>query len=222
MSDSQEAPGMPHARALAPDTPAAASNRDSNDVTGALAEGIGQKLRQRRKVKRLSLKAVAEKTGLSIGLVSQIERGISTPSLRSLNQICQALEMPMPWLFDRHADSTQAREDCVVRLSQRRRLDLGSGGMIKEILSPDAITNIQLMRFVIHPGGGSGDSPYTSPNGAKCGTVLSGRLGLEVNGQKHILNPQDSFAFHARERYRFWAVGDTDCEVIWVVTPALY
>lgn len=198
------------------------ASRGDTDIAGALAEGIGQKLRQRRKVKRLSLKAVSERTGLSIGLVSQIERGISTPSLRSLNQICQALEMPMPWLFDRDTANHPVREECVVRLSQRRRLDLGSGGMIKEILSPDSVTNIQLMRFVIHPGGGSGDSPYTSPNGAKCGTVLSGRLGLEVNGQKHILNPQDSFAFHAREQYRFWAVGDTDCEVIWVVTPALY
>lgn len=202
--------------------PQTSESRNESDFTGALAEGIGQKLRQRRKVKRLSLKAVSERTGLSIGLVSQIERGISTPSLRSLNHICQALEMPMPWLFDRDSTTHPVREESVVRLSQRRRLDLGSGGMIKEILSPDSVTNIQLMRFVIHPGGGSGDSPYTSPDGAKCGTVLSGRLGLEINGQKHILNPQDSFAFHAREQYRFWAVGESDCEVIWVVTPALY
>lgn len=190
--------------------------------TGNLAEGIGQKLRQRRKVKRLSLQTIAEKTGLSIGLLSQIERGISTPSLRSLTQICQALEMPMPWLFDRDTPSSQPREDSVVRLSQRRRLDLGSGGMIKEILSPDSVTDIQMMRFIIHPGGSSGDSPYTSPNGAKCGTVLKGTLGLDINGQTHVLHPNDSFAFHARERYRFWTIGDIDCEVIWVVTPALY
>lgn len=222
MRTSREAPDLRSAQPEVAETPQATTAHTDNGIAGTLAEGIGQKLRQRRKVKRMSLKEVSEKTGLSIGLVSQIERGISTPSLRSLNQICQALEMPMPWLFDRHTDSQQVREECVVRLSQRRRLDLGSGGMIKEILSPDSVTNIQMMRFVIHPGGGSGDSPYTSPNGAKCGTVVSGRLGLEVNGQKHILNPQDSFAFHARERYRFWAVGDSDCEVIWVVTPALY
>lgn len=222
MRASREASTERHTAADNASDPQTPEARGESDVAGGLAEGIGQKLRQRRKVKRLSLKAVSERTGLSIGLVSQIERGISTPSLRSLNQICQALEMPMPWLFDRDSVTHPAREECVVRLAQRRRLDLGSGGMIKEILSPDSVTNIQLMRFVIHPGGGSGDSPYTSPNGAKCGTVISGRLGLEVSGQKHILNPQDSFAFHARERYRFWAVGDTDCEVIWVVTPALY
>src|SRR3546814_1232324 len=66
-------------------------------------EGIGQKLRQRRKVRRKSLKEVATRSSLSIGLLSQIERGISSPSLRSLKQICEALEMPMSWLFDKEA-----------------------------------------------------------------------------------------------------------------------
>jgi len=185
-------------------------------------EGVGQKLRQRRKVKHLSLQTIAARTSLSIGLLSQIERGISTPSLHSLTQICQALDMPMSWLFDRNASSGQPQEDAIVRLAQRRRMNLGSGGMIKEILSPDAITEIQMMRFIIHPGGNSGDSPYTHPNGAKCGTVLKGVLGLDVNGYTHVLKPGDSFAFRARERYRFWSIGDADCEVIWVVTPALY
>jgi len=185
------------------------------------SEGIGQKLRRRRKVKRLSLKELAEKAGLSIGLLSQIERGVSTPSLRSLNQVCQALEMPMAWLFDRDG-SMQVAEPSVVRLEQRRRMDLGSGGMIKEILSPDSVSEIQLMRFVIHSGGKSGESPAQHPTGAKCGTVLAGRLGLEINGQVHIINQHDSFAFRANAQYRFWAVGDADCEVIWAVTPALY
>lgn len=192
------------------------------DAAGlAWSEGIGQRLRQRRKVKRWSLKELAAKAGLSIGLLSQIERGVSTPSLRSLGQVCQALEMPMAWLFDRD-ESLQVAEPSVVRLEQRRRMDLGSGGMIKEILSPDSVSEIQLMRFVIHSGGKSGESPAQHPTGAKCGTVLSGRLGLEINGQVHIINQHDSFAFKANAQYRFWAEGDTDCEVIWAVTPALY
>ncbi|WP_202411747.1 helix-turn-helix domain-containing protein [Paracandidimonas lactea] len=186
-------------------------------------ESIGQKLRQRRKVKRMSLKDVAGKAGLSIGLLSQIERGVSTPSLRSLNQVCQALAMPVSWLFDRNQSGIgAAAESIVVRLSQRRRMDLGAGGMIKEILSPDAVNGIQLMRFVIHPGGKSGNSPAQHPTGAKCGTVLAGCLGLEVNGHEYVIKQFDSFAFKASEQYRFWAIGDSDCEVIWATTPALY
>lgn len=185
-------------------------------------DGIGQKLRRRRKVKRLSLKELSLKADLSIGLLSQIERGLSTPSLRSLNQVCQALDMPILWLFDTDESVEAQKEEAVVRLSQRRRMNLGSGGMIKDILSPDSISEIQLMRFVIFPGGRSGDSPAQHPTGAKCGTVLSGTLGLEIDGQEHVINQHDSFAFKASSRYRFWAIGDTDCEVIWAVTPALY
>jgi transcriptional regulator with XRE-family HTH domain len=193
-----------------------------SDASLTWADGIGQKLRQRRRVKRLSLSNVSEKAGLSIALLSQIERGLSTPSLRSLDQICTALDMPMLWLFDRNEKSNPDEDAIVVRYSQRRRMNLGSGGMVKEILSPDTVSQLQLMRFVIHPGGTSGNSPYLHPSGAKCGTVLAGRLGIEIDGQEYILNPNDSFAFHASSPYRFWAVGDVDCELIWAVTPALY
>ncbi|MBV7485260.1 helix-turn-helix domain-containing protein [Bordetella sp. BOR01] len=210
------------ARSIASELPENGADPRLDGDVATWTEGIGQKLRQRRKVRRKSLKEVATRSSLSIGLLSQIERGISSPSLRSLKQICEALEMPMSWLFDKEAYRELEPEPWVVRQAQRRRMNLGSGSMIKDILSPDSISEIQLMRFVIHPGGRSGDSPAQHPTGAKCGTVLSGSLGLEINGQEHILNQDDSFAFKANAQYRFWAVGDTDCEVIWAVTPALY
>lgn len=198
------------------------SQSEGDGATDAWTDGIGQKLRQRRKVRRLPLKVLSERSGLSIGLLSQIERGISTPSLRSLKQICEALEMPLQWLFDGQGLSDTETASPVVRLANRRRMDLGAGGMVKDILSPDFVTEIQLMRFVIHPGGRSGDTPAPHPTGAKCGTVLAGTLGLEVDGREYILRQHDSFAFKASSQYRFWAVGDEDCEVIWAATPALY
>jgi len=197
-------------------------NLATAEKTVVWSDSVGQRLRQRRKVKRLSLKELAVMSDLSIGLLSQIERGVSTPSLRSLMQVCQALDMPMSWLFDRVEDDEIEREMPVVRMDQRRRMNLGSGGMVKDILSPDWISEIQLMRFVIFPGGRSGDSPAQHPTGAKCGTVLSGTLGLEIDGQEYVINQNDSFAFRARSQYRFWAIGDEECEVIWAVTPALY
>lgn len=205
---------------------AAVPQRGAEDAGGAedmpALDGIGQKLRQRRKVRQMSLSDVAGKANLSIGLLSQIERGLSAPSLRSLNQICNALEMPLRWLFDPEDPQTANETAVVVRLAKRRRMDLGAAGMTKEILSPDSIPQLQLMRFVIHPNGKSGDSPNQHATGAKSGTVLSGRLGLEIDGREYVLEKGDSFAFRATSRYRFWCVGDTDCELFWAVTPALY
>lgn len=183
--------------------------------------GIGHKIRLRRKVRGLSLKDVADRSRLSIGLVSQIERGLSTPSLRALNQICSALDMPIRWLFD-GSEQNGWEDSVVVRARHRRHLDFGGKGMAKDLMSPDAVPEIQMMRITIQPGGSSGDSPYNHPAGAKCGTVLEGQFGLKVDGRDYIMGPGDSFAFHATSQHRFWCVGDAPCQVIWVVTPAVY
>jgi transcriptional regulator with XRE-family HTH domain len=189
---------------------------DSSTRAGA----IGEKLRHRRTVRRMSLKDVAEKANLSIGLLSQVERGLSVPSLRSLSQICAALEMPVRWLFEGEGREDNGESAVVVRKNSRRHLDFAS--MRKEILSPDAVSQIQLMRFVIYPGGSSAMSPNQHPTGAKAGIVIAGQLGLELEGREYVLTAGDSFSFLAASRYRFWCVGETECEVHWAVTPSLY
>ncbi|MGY6634589.1 MAG: helix-turn-helix domain-containing protein [Alkalilacustris sp.] len=182
--------------------------------------GIGPRLRARRKVRGLSLQQVAGRADVSIGLLSQIERGLSMPSVRSLRAICAALEMPVGWLFD--GDGTGPDDPVVVPRHRRRVLDLGAKGMVKEMMTPDACAGIQMMRIVIRPGGSSGETAYNHPEGAKCGTVLSGVLGLEVDGTTRRLEAGDSFAFNATSMLRFWAEGPEEAVVIWVISPAVY
>lgn len=180
---------------------------------------IGERLRQRRKVRGASLKVIAGRAGVSIGLLSQIERGLTMPSVRSLGAICSALEMPVSWLFEPGGKGTEPH---VVRAHQRRVLDLGDKGMRKELMTPDEMTGIQMMRLIIQPGGSTGDTPYCHETGSKCGTVLSGALGLEINDETVVLHPGDSFAFPARSMIRFWCEGQEVTEAFWVVTPAVY
>jgi transcriptional regulator with XRE-family HTH domain len=184
-------------------------------------DGIGQKMRLRRKVRNLSLQEVASRADISIGLLSQIERGLTAPSVRSLTAICRALEMPVGWLFDTAPDSAE-ENSLIVRRGQRRVLDLGAKGMVKELMTPDACGGIQMMRLIIRPGGSTGETPYNHAEGAKCGTVLSGVLGLEVDGVEYRLEPGDSYAFDATSMIRFWCVGTEETVVIWVVSPAVY
>lgn len=183
-------------------------------------DSLGARLRRRRKVRGLSLKEVARRAEVSTGLISQVERGLTMPSVRSLGAICGALEMPVGWLFDTSdADDT---DGLVVRRPQRRVLDLGAKGMIKELMTPDSCTGIQMMRLVIRPGGSTGETPYNHPSGAKCGTVLCGQLMLEVDGDTRRLNTGDSFAFEATRMIRFWCEDSEAAEVLWIVTPAVY
>lgn len=182
-------------------------------------DGIGRKLRLRRSIKGRSLQEVADKAEISIGLLSQIERGVTMPSLKSLRQICAALDMPVGWLFDVPEGE---HEDVVVRSSARRVMNLGPKGMIKELLSPDAVPGIQMIRILVQPGGSSGEQPYNNESGSKAGIVVSGTLGLEVEGQGYVLTTGDSFAFAAIKLARFWCIGDQPVDLIWVVTPAVY
>lgn len=182
------------------------------------SDGIGRKLRQRRMIKGRSLQQVAERAEISVGLLSQIERGLTMPSLRSLRQICGALDMPVGWLFD---VPVSEHDDVVVRASARRTLDLGPKGLRKELMTPDAVSGIQMMRMTMRPGGGSGEATRNEA-GAKCGTVLSGALALELGGVVHVIQAGDSFAFEATTPHRYWCLGDEAVDFLWVVSPAVY
>ena len=188
-------------------------------VAPSLHRDIGDKLRLRRKVRKLSLKEVSEKAGVSIGLLSQVERGVTMPSVRSMHAICAALDMPVFWLFDDAAARNEDEADVVVRKAARRRLTYTHSGLHKEILTPDTVPQIQMLRFLLEPGADSGE-PYRSDAGGKCGLVLSGTLGFSVDGRSFTADSGDSFAFPASAFIRFWAEGESPCEVIWVVSPA--
>lgn len=101
----------------------------------------------------------------------------------------------------------------------RRSLTYLGGALTKELLTPDTQPTIQMLRFLLQPGTSSGE-PYCNAEGGKCGLVLAGTLGLELDGTSFIVETGDSFAFPATAMVRFWAVGDVSCEVIWVVAPA--
>jgi transcriptional regulator with XRE-family HTH domain len=180
---------------------------------------IGAKLRSRRRVRGLSLKEVAERSSLSIGMVSQVERGNVSPSIRSLRAICDALEMPVIWLFQSHDEMQADDSDIVVRSNARRELIYDNGTLKKEILTPDSQPQIQMLRFILESGADSGE-PYCNAEGGKCGLVASGVLGLQIDGRTFTINTGDSFAFPAQSMVRFWSIGEATCEVIWVVSPA--
>ncbi|NKW10792.1 cupin domain-containing protein [Ochrobactrum tritici] len=92
------------------------------------------------------------------------------------------------------------------------------GALIKELLTPDTQPQIQMLRFLMEPGADSGE-PYSNADG-EMRSGAAGTLGLELDERQFVINTGDSFAFPARSMVRFWTVGETTCEVIWVVSPA--
>ncbi len=180
---------------------------------------IGERLRLRRKMRAMSLKDVADGSGLSVGMLSQVERGLTSPSIKSMRAICEALEMPVKWLFEAGESQHDDDAEFVVRASSRREIAYNEGALLKQILTPDTQPKIQMLRFVMQPGADSGEA-YSNAEGGKCGIVISGTMELELDGYRMTIRSGDSFAFPATALVRYWNEGEQTCEVLWIVSPA--
>lgn len=180
---------------------------------------VGERLRERRKVRGLSLKNMAERSGVSIGMISQVERGLSSPSLRTLSRICEALEMPVHWLFESN-EGPDAPQAPVIRLGSHRTVSYPTHAFSETILTPDSFSDLQLLEIRVEPNGHSGDA--YQHRGIEAGFVIEGTFGLEVDGEHYVLVPGDSFYFDSQRAHRYWSLGEETVRVIWAVTPAYY
>ncbi|HVJ44599.1 MAG TPA: cupin domain-containing protein [Dongiaceae bacterium] len=182
---------------------------------------LGQQLRVLRRGRGLSLVELADRTGLSIGNISQIERGVCSPSVRSLKKLSEALQVSIGDLFQ-DADLPPAAEiNYIVRKKTRPLLKLGATGVQKELLTPTTPGALQMLMVTIAPGGSSGPDHYTH-RGEESGLVLAGSLELWIEDECFILKEGDTFRFKSTQPHRFANAGANTTSVLWVQTPPGY
>ncbi|WGD50793.1 XRE family transcriptional regulator [Bradyrhizobium sp. CB1650] len=169
----------------------------------AMDVAVGRRIRDLRRVRQFSLETVAERTALSIGFLSQIERGLSSPSLRVLATLADVLGVGIAALFGASPSRDGASDQVVTRELQRPELKLWRTGVSKQLLSPASAEN-RLNLFLVHlePGGSTGDELYTH-DGEEAGLVLEGEMMLTVDTETWSLKRGDSFRFASRRPHRF-------------------
>jgi transcriptional regulator with XRE-family HTH domain len=175
---------------------------------------LGQHLRGLRKMHDLSLEQLAERCGLSVGALSQIERGITSPTMRSLRRLSEVFNVPMSQLF--HEGDLPPVEELgrIVRAQGRRVLSLNTTGVQKELLTPAANGALEIYLVTIAPGGSSGPEFYTH-KGEEGGYVMSGEMLLEIETQEFHLKTGDSFRFKSQTPHRFANVTTEETVVVW-------
>jgi len=175
-------------------------------------------LRALRKARGLTLARAADRLGRSVGWLSQVERGISVPSLADLRAFAGLFGVPLS-LFFGHDAGNEAERGVIVRSGRRRALGTSESGLVEELLSPDLGGSFEMLRSVFAPGATLAE-PANRPT-EEAGYVVSGVLDLEVDGLWHRLNPADSFRF-AGKPFRWRNPGGEPAVVIWVVSPPVY
>lgn len=153
---------------------------------------IGASLRKHRSG-RYTVEELAEKAGVSAGLISQIERGIGNPSFVTLHRLVNALEIPLSQMF---VESESQRDGKLVRKTDRRRIEIPAQGIIMEMLVPGNDHKLGVMSMTI-PVNFDGASTVHIHEGHECVILESGELVATVNGTEYQLREGDALTYDA-------------------------
>ncbi|MBS0251768.1 MAG: cupin domain-containing protein [Proteobacteria bacterium] len=187
---------------------------EASDQTPSEADiRLGRRIRALRIERKLGITDVAQRAGISVGALSQIERGLTSLRIRVLWPLAAALGVePHSLLAD---DDNKSSDLYVVRAAKRKEVPVRSEGMRKELLSPPGSVLTGLLVHV-EPGGGTGDS--YSHAGYEFGLVKKGQVELTIDSVIYLLKAGDSFAFKSTLKHSFRNGGKEKCEIVWINT----
>ena len=174
---------------------------------------VGERLHLLRKTAGVSLETLARGSDRSVGYISQIERGLSSPTVRDVAAFARTLGVPFVELLADPAPSNV--EQFVRRDSDRTHLPFHGTGIVKRVLAPRNAGAIQFYVMEIDAGGTTGAAPY-SHDGEEAGFVLKGRIRLRIGEAEHRLSRGDSFRFQSRVPHAFHNDGTGPAEVLWI------
>jgi transcriptional regulator with XRE-family HTH domain len=182
---------------------------------------IGKQLRDHRLAKDLSLAEVARVAEISVGHLSQIERGLAAPSVRTFCLLSKILGVGPGVMLDESAAPEHPFDPYITRAATRQTIMFNRAGVVKRLASPRTPGSLQMLLVEIEPDSGSGEQGY-SHAGEECGVVIEGILDLWIDGQRRTLGTGDSFRFPSTMLHRFHNPGSVMTRVIWVTSPPLY
>ena len=186
---------------------------------GAGPANLGARLRGLRVERSLTIAQLAALSGVSSGMISQIERGTTNPSIRLLQRLRAALGVNLWEVLDQNARADvvpSQRSDYVLRRSDRPRIVVGESRLVKELLSPRKDRNLRFMFITLPPGGVSED--VIIGEGEKGGLVVEGRVQLVVGPETSDLDEGDSFQFPSSLPHSLSNPHAEPARVIWIMS----
>lgn len=195
---------------------------------------MGERLREARRARDLSLRTLAERLGVSPSLISQIETGRANPSVSTLYALAAELDVSLDELLfnDRRPAESVANQapaggamtagtmiptEPVQRATDRHRIRLNSG-VLWERLTTLSEPGVEFLHVTYEPGGASSPpDAFQRHPGHEWGYVVSGRLQVRIGFDEYILEPGDAISINSSIPHRLATIGDVPVEAIWFV-----
>ena len=183
------------------------------------AADVGPRVKALREAMDLSLRDLAERSGVSAPMLSQVERGETSPTLAVAGRIAAGLDLTLSQLLR----LDEAEHVVVIRERDRRRRNRG-GHLLEELTPPLPGQRADVSMHELKPGaatGGTGDPPLHEPGSRETAVVLEGAVDLFVEGTRYELAEGDSVTFDADLPHHFENDSEHDARFVAVVAAGL-
>jgi transcriptional regulator with XRE-family HTH domain len=178
------------------------------------SEQVGQRLRALRKATNLSIRSLAERSGLSVNTLSLIENGKTSPSVSTLHQLAQSLNVPITSFFE----GEQQKKRVVYQKAGERQQIVFSQGQMEKL--SEGMPRLGSEPFItkLEPQANSGEAPivYAGREFIYC---LEGHITYIVDGDFYPLAPGDSLIFDAYMPHSWQNTDATSSRALLVLCP---
>jgi transcriptional regulator with XRE-family HTH domain len=187
---------------------------------------LGAQIRTLRARAGLTLQALAGNIGVSASLISQVERGIASPSITTLRHIAAALDVPVAALFIDTGASADRETDrfgrtIVVRASARKHLHVPRSQIVYELLTPDLNRQIEFLWIEYAPGATAHPSPMSHP-GEENAVCLEGSVVVTIEDEGFVLGEGDSISFDSGRLHQVENQTTERAVLISAITPPAF
>jgi transcriptional regulator with XRE-family HTH domain len=172
---------------------------------------VGAVVREARTQRRMTLNDLAGETGVSVSMLSMLERGVASPSIGTLVSVASALGLHMSELFGSHELESASP---VRRLQDQVQYESADGAR-RRVIHTNLARGLEMSVNEYEPGTSS-SSHEVHHNGSEFGVVLSGTLIVTVGGVEHTLRAGDGITYPSSTPHRIANEGRTRARAAWV------
>ncbi|MBI5188841.1 MAG: helix-turn-helix transcriptional regulator [Nitrospirae bacterium] len=167
-----------------------------------------------REDQKLSLRELGDKVGLSASFLSQLELGQVSPSIASLENIANVLNVHITYFFD----DTRKTDSIVMRKNERRRIySKGSKAIIQPLAHEISKKKIEPFMLTLEVGGEAGEHPYSSRHGEEFGIIIQGKVKFTLEQNEYVLEEGDSVYFNSTKPHNWENMGKKEAMIILVI-----
>jgi transcriptional regulator with XRE-family HTH domain/predicted Fe-Mo cluster-binding NifX family protein/quercetin dioxygenase-like cupin family protein len=175
---------------------------------------VGRKLRELRNKHGLSLRALADLSGLNVNTLSLVENGKSSPSVSTLQLLACALDVPIVSFFE-----SQPVEKRIVYTPAGLRPQVSFGSTLMQNLGEDlAGSTVQPFVVTLQPGKGSGDQPIVH-TGHEFVYCLEGAIHYRIEGEDYYLQAGDSLVFESHLPHCWENIDQETAQILLIIYP---